>query len=540
MALTTNYSNKSLLILDDMPEARSSLRSQVGMLGFERIAVSGNVKDALDQFRKHSFDVILSDYYLGEGTDGQQFLEFLRTRGIIGRGVLFIMVTAEKRYENVVTAAECLPDDYLLKPFTAEVLKLRLERLLEKKQRLARIDKLQDRGDWNGVVLACDEIIGARDRYMVDAMRIKGNALLAAGRHDDAVVFYQLMLLERPLPWSKLGLARALHLRGDNADSKDTLSGLIAEAPQLMAAYDLLGKVHLASGDADAALAVLDSACAVSPNSLARHRAVATVAEEKGDFKRVEQALDKVVRRTRNTPLRETHDIARLGNALTEIGEPAKAVSLISEALTNFKGDVQDPMLAAVEAVAQQKAGNPDKARAALDRALQADATKLPVAATMAVAKACLSTGRHDEAQGILRKLVQTHHEATDLHQRVSSVLRDHGAAAIAESLVADSVNEIIQLNNDAVKRARAGELGPAAQMLTEAAQRLPGNLQIVANAAAALYFDVLHNGLDAEKVRQAQVFQKAVQAAKPGHPKLAEIAALVAQIREKYATSAQ
>ena len=55
---------------------------------------------------------------------------------------------------------------------------------------------------------------------------------------------------------------------------------------------------------------------------------MATVAEEKGDFKRVEQALDKVVKRTRNTPLRETHDIARLGNALTELGEPAKAVSL--------------------------------------------------------------------------------------------------------------------------------------------------------------------------------------------------------------------
>lgn len=540
MALTTNYSNKSLLILDDMPEARSSLRSQVGMLGFERIAVSANARDALEQFRKHRFDVILADYYLGEGTDGQQFLEFLRTRGIIGRGVLFVMVTAEKRYESVVTAAECLPDDYLLKPFTAEVLKLRLERLLEKKQRLARIDKLQDRGDWSGVIVACDEIIEARDRYMVDAMRIKGNALLAAGRHDDAVVFYQLMLLERPLPWSKLGLARALHLRGDSADSRDTLNGLIAESPQLMAAYDLLGKVHLAAGDADAALAVLDSACAISPNSLARHRAVATVAEEKGDFKRVEQALDKVVKRTRNTPLRETHDIARLGNALNELGEPAKAVTLIGEALANFKGDAQDPMLAAVEAVAQQKAGNPDKARAALDRALQADASKLSVPATLAVAKACLGTGRHDEAKGILRQLVQTHHEATDLHQRVSSVLRDHGASAIAESLVADSVNEIIQLNNDAVRRARAGELGPAAQMLTDAAQRLPGNIQIVANAAAALYFDVLHNGLDADKLRQAQIFQKAVQAGKPGHPKLAEIAELMVQIREKYAASAQ
>jgi hypothetical protein len=39
-----------------------------------------------------------------------------------------------------------------------------------------------------------------------------------------------------------------------------------------MAAYDLLGKVHLATGDANAAMAVLDSACVISPHSLTRHR----------------------------------------------------------------------------------------------------------------------------------------------------------------------------------------------------------------------------------------------------------------------------
>lgn len=536
----TQYANKSLLILDDMPEARSSLRSQVGMLGFERIAVSSNVKDALDQVRRSHFDVILSDYYLGEGADGQQFLEFLRTRGIIGRGVLFVMVTAEKRYESVVTAAECLPDDYLLKPFTSETLKLRLGRLLEKKRRLARVDQLQDKGDWPGVISACDQIIEAGDRYMVDAMRIKGNALLAADRLDDAVVFYQLMLIEHPLPWARLGLARALHQRGENDETKRTLTELIQEAPQLMAAYDLLGKAHVASGDHDAALAVLDSACQVSPSSLARHRAVATVAEEKGDFRRVEQAMDKVVKKTRNSPLRETRDIARLGNALNEVGEPARAVSLIGEALTNFKADAEDAMLAAVESVALNKTGNADKAQAALARALRGDPTKLPAPEALAVAKACLTNGREEDAQGILRQLVQTHHEATDLHRRVTTMLRDHGAGEMADTLVSESVGEIIRLNNDAVKIAKEGHLTQAASMLTEAAQRLPGNTQIVANAATALLFEVLHNGVDAAKLRQAQTFQKAVQALAPQHPKLGEIAELFVMVRDKYASAGQ
>lgn len=536
MAIHSPYSDKSILILDDLPEMRSSLRTQVGTLGCEKVAVSSNVKDALEQFKTTTFDVILCDYYLAGGTDGQQFLEFLRTRNVIGRGVLFVMVTAEKGYESVVTAAECLPDDYLLKPFTAETLKMRLERLLEKKKRLARVDQMQDKGNWPEVISACDQIIAAKDRYLVDVLRIKGNAMLLAGRAEAAVDFYQTMIDMRPMPWAKLGLARALQKVGDTARCKETLSDLISESPRLMAAYDLLGELHLADGDADAALATLDSAREISPNSLARHRAIATVAEEKGDFERVEQALDQVVRKTRNSPLRETVDFARLGNALTEMGEAGKAVTLLEEARTSFKGDANNPLLAAVEAVAQQKAGHPEKAAAAMERALQGDPSKLDARVAMAVAKACLTTGRQEQAQTILKNLVQTNPDSTELHDRVSAVLRDNGSPELAAQLVSESIREIIHLNNEAVRRAKAGELAVASEMLTEAAHRLPGNMQVVSNAAAALLFDVYNNGLDPVKLRTAQSFQQAVQAQAPSHPKLAEIAELMNRIRSKYA----
>lgn len=105
-----------------MPEIRSSPRSQT------------------------SFDIILCDYYLGAVTNGQQFLEHLRNRRMIARSTLFIMITAEKNHDSVITAAECMPDDYLLKPFTADLFASRVEKLLEKKRRLARIDAMQDKG----------------------------------------------------------------------------------------------------------------------------------------------------------------------------------------------------------------------------------------------------------------------------------------------------------------------------------------------------------------------------------------------------------
>lgn len=538
MASQTLYSEKSVLILDDLPDMRSIMRSQIGMLGCQRVAVCGTVKEALEQFKNNSFDIILCDYYLAGGTDGQQFLEYLRTRNIIGRGVLFVMVTGEKGYESVVTAAECMPDEYLLKPFTAETLKIRLDRLLEKKQRLARIDQLQDKRNWNGVITACDEIIESKDRYMVDVMRIKGNALIFAGKSDEAIAFYQQMLTIRPMPWAKLGLARAQHKHGDLEQSKETLTTLIDDSPRLMAAYDLLGQIHLAQGDTESALTILDSARTISPNSLARHRAIATVAEKKGDFDRVEEALQQVIKKTRHSPLRETEDFARLGNALTESGKPEQAVTLLEDICSAFKADANHPMLAAVEAIAHQKLGNQAKAENALSRATQGESTGLTGDVALLVAKACLANGKSAEAEGILKNVIQSNPESKALHDQISGILRAHGAHDTADSLVANSIREIIQLNNDAVKRAKSGELSVAADMLTDAAHRLPRNVQIVANASAALLCDVLSNGLNPTKLKQAQTFQQAVLDQAPNHPKLAEISQLMSQIRTKYAAN--
>lgn len=535
MANPPDYTDKRVLILDDLPEMRSSLRSQLSSLGCEKVSVSGNVKDALDLLRQHRFDVILCDYFLAGGTDGQQFLEFVRGRRLISRGTIFVMITAEKGYESVVTAAESLPDDYLLKPFTADALKARLERQLEKKLRLAKVDALQDKGQWAEVIAACDAIIAAKDRYLVDALRIKGNALTQSGRHAEAVGFYEQVLGMRVMPWARLGLARALLRCNERGRSRETLETLIAESPQLMAAYDLLGQLHTSEGEHEAALQVLDRACTISPNSLARHRAIATVAEEKGDFSRVEQALTLVLGRTRLSPLRETEDLARLSSAYTAMGDPAKAIGLIEEARVNFKDDANDPRLAAVEAIAQQQAGNPEKAAEALGRALQGDATRLPESVAMTVAKACLATGRQDEAEQLLKRVVQSNPDATATHAKVTALMHAHGIGERAEALVADGVREIIQLNNEAVRRAKAGELAEAAAMLTEAANRLPGNVQIVVNAAYALLYDIFSNGLDSDKLRAAQEFQQQAQAREPGHPKLAEIAELSARIRAKY-----
>lgn len=535
MPIVSPYNNKRLLIIDDMPEMRSSMRSQVASLGMDQTTLAGSVKDALDQLKKAKFDIILCDYYLGGGTDGQQFLEYVRTQRIISRATLFIMITAEKGYESVVTAAECMPDDYLLKPFTADALKSRVDRLLDKKERLAHIDKLQDQGRWDDIITACDEIIAARDKYLVDAMRVKGNALIATGRFDDAIEFYQRALQMRSMPWAKLGLARAQQGNGKHEDAKGTLSGLIAETPRFLAAYDALGRLHRDTGQVDQAIKVLDKACEISPSALARHRTIAGIAEEAADFARVEKAMSTVVQKTRNSPLRDLGDYAKLGNALTELGDTGKAISVIEEAKTSFRDGVDTTVLSAVEAVAQHKAGNTQAAEQALERALRGGTKSLPDTAKLAVAKACLVHGRQDDAERMLKLVVQNNPDQPVLHASITQMMKAHGDPERAEKLIGASTAEIIQLNNDAVRRGLAGDFNTAAAMLRDAAESLPGNLQIVANASFALFLDIHANGLSYDKLNDAKRYRQMLLTRDRHHPKLADIADIAAKVQRKY-----
>ena len=88
--------NKSVLIVDDIPNARTSLQITMSNLEFGKIRSVSGVNEAMDAIASNNLDVILCDYYMGDAADGQQFLEFLRSKNVIKSSTIFIMVTEPK------------------------------------------------------------------------------------------------------------------------------------------------------------------------------------------------------------------------------------------------------------------------------------------------------------------------------------------------------------------------------------------------------------------------------------------------------------
>jgi DNA-binding response OmpR family regulator/Flp pilus assembly protein TadD len=533
MAIITKTSDKKVLIIDDLPGMRSQLQMSLASAGFEKLHVVSNIKEALQRIEENRYDVILSDYFLGDSTSGQQFLEYLRTKDLISRNTIFIMITAERTYENVVMAAECAPDDYLLKPFTAEQLMSRLDKLVERQKRFAVIDDAHDRKDWNGVLRECDRMLAAKDRYFIELCKIKAATLLKLNREQEAADIYREVLALRPLPWAKLGLARALAQAGDNAQSLQLAQALINENAQFMAAYDFLGGLLDRAGDKQEALQVLQQARTVSPGSMRRNREITTLAMDTGNHGLAEAVMSDVLKQHKYSPVREAHDYAILARAMSEQGKTGAALATIDEARGSFRDAVSDAVLAASECVAHHKAGNAAQAEAALSRAMAVDQAALPPAILASVADACFALGKEEQANAVIKQMVQNHPDDDAVYGKVRTVLAAAGKSDTeASAVIAQSAQEVIQINNEGVRKAQAGELEAAIALLCEAADRLPNNLRIVGNAALALALDLARNGVRPERMQACLRYRRVVADRAPEDPKLVQIDATLKKVR--------
>jgi CheY-like chemotaxis protein len=112
--------------------------------GAADIRLAKNGDEAVTALQAERHDLVLCDYNLGDGRDGQQVLEQARHRGLLPRCNLFVMVTAENTADMVMGSLECQPDGTLSKPVTRATLQVRLRKLLEKREELLDIYEAAD------------------------------------------------------------------------------------------------------------------------------------------------------------------------------------------------------------------------------------------------------------------------------------------------------------------------------------------------------------------------------------------------------------
>lgn len=542
MAEAIDFDSKRVLILDDDPGMRNTMRLILNTFGVTRSYQAGTANEALRRIQLEHYDIILCDYFLGEGRDGQQFLEELRHNKLIKLSTVFVMITAERIYEKVVSAVELAPDDYLIKPFSGEVLRTRLERTLIKKAAFAPVYALIESGDLREAILTCERLMVEIPKYAIDFIRLKCDLCLTLGDYAEAEKVYRQVLETRALPWASMGFGKALFMQDKFEEAEEIFLDVVDTSPQYLEAYDWLANAHEAVGKSQAAQKALATGVKRSPNTLSRQRKLGNIARRNGDLDTAEKAFSIVVENGKYSFFRSPEDYADLGGIKADKGEFKEALSLMGEARKQFNHSPEATMCAAVmESRIHQKTGNDQAAKAAIEEALQLQATHKPqLSNTMKLnlATACYENGQESAGNNIVSDLIRNNHEDKALMQQAERTFEALGRKDFGKNLIENSSKEIIHLNNQAVRKAQQGDLEGAIAMLKEAATQLPDNLQIVLNAAHALLVFIDKNGWDQDLMADAKYYLDKGNSKEPSHPKLGKLNAMYQDVSKKFGSA--
>jgi two-component system chemotaxis response regulator CheY len=126
MAVNTNM---RVLIVDDFSTMRRIIKNILRQLGFSNIIEADDGSAAWEILNKDQVDFIISDWNMPQMT-GIELLRKVRASEEFG-DLPFLMVTAEAQQENIIEAVQAKVSNYIVKPFTAETLGQKINKIFE-------------------------------------------------------------------------------------------------------------------------------------------------------------------------------------------------------------------------------------------------------------------------------------------------------------------------------------------------------------------------------------------------------------------------
>ena len=537
--------NLTVLVVDPNQGMRTSLQNMLNLAGISKVEYAINANTAIRQLQRRAYDVILCEYDLagggGEGQDGQQLLEDLRHHRLISASTIFIMLTSEGVYDKVVSAAELTPTDYVLKPFTVDLLGGRIKRALERRQALIPAWQLAAQGKLRQAIDACRDGARTQPRFAADFARIRAELHTTLDEHVEAGAVYREVLAERPLGWAALGLARTFFALEQVDDARAILEELLVANPRLMAGYDLLARCLEAGGEQAAAKKVLEDAVAISPHVVRRLRKLGEVALATGDAEAAEKSFRQVVTKARYSEFRNPEDHVNLVKALVTRDDVLGATGVVRDLERSMRGNpAADACRSYANSLLLDRTGNAGGAVAELQAAvttLRASGAMSP-GLRMELAQACLDHRLDEQASDVMMTVMNDTASGVSVDQAMHVFVKA-GRTDMLEGMGQQLRAQAQILLGVADEKRNMGDVRGAVQTLLEALHIAPHNLQVMVATAGGILRQVNELGWDHPLGETANRLLDGIRAQDAQHPRLAALADEYGAVRRKYGIAA-
>lgn len=522
-----DWAEKRYLLVDDFVGIRQLLRESLRNLGAKHIDQAASGGEAMMLLAKTRYDVVLCDYNLGDGKNGQQVLEEARIRHLMLPSSVWLMVSAEKSVESVMGAAEHQPDAYIIKPITEGVLLTRLNRVWHKKQIFSDIDQAFADKDFLRAARLCDEQIAHNRLHEIDLLRMKATLLLKAGEPEQARAVYERVLEGREYNWARTGLGKIRMNNGELEAARQMFQGVIAENRFFIDAFDQLAQAYQRMGKTEEACDVLEKAAKLSPNSVPRQRSLGMAALKLGNIPLAERAFRKCIEIGEYSILKTVDAYFGLARVYGLKNDTREALRLLNSALQQFSGEHVNLRAKITEGLVYHESGDFRRARKSgdeLEQMLVEEQLRPDVATCMEMATLLFAVGVKEAPVDLLCYVARNNDDNEPLLDDVQKVFDKARMSEEGEELIKSSRKEAADMMNKGVLLWKTGKLDEAVEWMREARLALPNNMRILFNSAQIIISHLQQRGYVRELAEEAIGVLMHVDKIAPGQQRFAQL----------------
>lgn len=530
------WKEQHYLLVDDFQGMRQLLRESLRNLGARYVDQAGTGGEAITLLQQSRYDVVLCDYNLGEGKNGQQVLEEARVRELIQPTTVWIVVSAEKSVESVMGTAEHQPDAYLIKPITEEVLLSRLNRVWAKKQIFRGIDAAYNEKNYLYAAKLCDAQIESNKAHALDLLRMKASLLLRSGELEQAREIYERILAAREFTWATAGIAKIHMLKSEYDDAKRLYKRILDDNRYFLEAYDQLAYAYQQTGQYDEAVIQLERAAKLSPNSVMRQRNLGEVAMRLGRTALAEKAFRKSVQVGQHSVIKTPDSHLGLARICGMKNEPKEALELLTSVQREYNNPTVRLRSKITEGMVYHESGDYKKARKAGDELgdmLAVTSARPAPAICLDMARLMFAVGVKEPPVELLTEVSKNNHDNEALLAEVQGVFEGANMAEAGAKIIADSRKESADMMNRGVLLWKTGKMAEAVEWMRNLRIQLPSNLRVLFNCAQIMISSMQKHGYDADMAKEAKDVLMTVEQISPGHQRFAQLMEMLSAVSE-------
>jgi tetratricopeptide (TPR) repeat protein len=470
-------------------------------LGEENIQFSTSGEEAIKLLRKNNFDIVLCDYNLGDGKDGQQVLEEARVEKILDPSAVFIMITAETSIPYVLGAVEFQPNEYLTKPFTKDLLLRRIEKAIEREDAVKLVRQALKKENFDDAIMLCKQGLSTKSPYLQTYARLLGEIYLDQGMYQEIISFFSAVLARNSFHWAMLGLGRAQFAIEEYTASAETFKSLVEANKYYIEGYDWLAKCQAALGEMQESQQTLQQGVALSPKSVPRLKELGKTAKANEELEDAAKAYRMAISHGKHSCRKSADEFVGYSDVLCEQGKPHKALLTLKEGKQSLKHRTDDQLRLSSGIVKVHMSQNHlQDAKSELKIAkhlYDKEPDRISGESALSLVEAAIATGDQELEKEVVDTVLKKNPDDSDFISQVSTLLENSSVDDSVKDLIDNTLQEMMQINAKGVELVEQGKQEEALRLFEQAAREVPSNCSFNLNAAQVMIDLMQKNGVE-------------------------------------------